>query len=111
MATMRKAREFGENLGYEIEQALHTRYKADFWGLYDQIWLRNERLIFVQIKTNQSIGKKMQGTFGDWSKKHNLETMIMNWNEKKEEWQIKRFTPMKYLGMDEPVIVQCKTII
>jgi hypothetical protein len=63
MATMRKAREFGENLGYEIEQALHTRYKSDYFNMFDQIWIRNERLIFVQVKTNQSIGK-MQKTFG-----------------------------------------------
>ena len=93
MVTMRKARELGEKQGFQVEQALHTKFKADYFGLFDQMWLKEERLIFVQIKTNQSIGKSMRKTFGDWSKEHNLETMIMNLNEKKEVWEILRYDP------------------
>lgn len=93
MATMRKAREYGEKLGFKIEQALHTRYKCDYFLLFDQIWVRYGRVLFVQIKTNQSVTESIKQTFSDWSKKHCLETMIMNLDEKKGCWDILRFVP------------------
>lgn len=88
---MRKARALGESLGYEVEQAPHTKYTGDYFSHFDHMWLKGERLIFVQIKTNQSITKKMQEDFYDWSYEHLQEVMIMNWQDKKKEWQIFRY--------------------
>lgn len=101
MATMRKARALGEGLGYKIEQAPHSRFTGDYFGMFDQIWLRNERLIFVQIKTNQSIIKSMKKIFEEWSEKHIQKTMIMNWSDKKGEWQILIFSPTVHHTLPE----------
>ena len=104
LTTMRKARRIGEALGYRIEQALHTRYKKDFFGLFDQIWLKKGEIIFVQVKTNQSITKKITEKFRKWSRKYGIPTMIINYLQAKRIWEIMKFIPTKR-GIEEVKMV------
>jgi len=95
LTTMRKAREFAEKQGYLVEQTQHTRYKKDFFNLFDQIWLKKGEVVFVQIKTNQSITKELSEKFINFSKKYGIATMIINYKQDKKLWEMRKFIPFK----------------
>jgi len=95
LTTMRKAREIAEKQGYLVEQTLHTRYKKDFFNLFDQIWLKKGEVVFVQIKTNQSITKEMSKIFKNFTKKYSIPTMIINYKQDKKIWEMKKYIPSK----------------
>jgi len=95
LTTMRKVREIAEKQGYVVEQTQHTRYKKDFFGLFDQIWLKKNEIVFVQIKTNQSITKELCKKFINFAEKYGVITMIINYKQDKKIWEMRKFMPFQ----------------
>lgn len=53
----RRARETYEDAGFEVENPNYSRYgNTDYYGLFDFMAIRGDRLVFAQVKTNSAQG-------------------------------------------------------
>jgi len=81
---MRKARKIAESLGYQVFQIHHTRWQKDVFGLWDQIWVKEGEVIWIQVKTNKKPSKKDLEKYESWCKKYKQKGMIVIIRDRKD---------------------------
>ncbi len=72
-----------EERGWLVEKAVRTRYnKIDFFGWFDLIAIREQTILFIQVKMNKA-SKKYEEEFMKFAKKHDLNAIL--WDNCKNE--------------------------
>jgi len=85
------ARDKLKTQGYLVDKKVRTRFSSpDFFGAFDLLAIKGNKVKFVQVKSNPSDFYKARKELKEWLKMYNLFINAELWLYFEREWRIEK---------------------